>query len=245
MFQQQQQQQQQQHCCSLLSSSPPPTMLKDDAKIINSINTNIDKRQSNGHHVRRWSDIPTRSAVHNTEVFETILKDPKPRRRTHNTSLFHTFLRGNNNKQHPDNDDSSAETNNTATATVKFNTVVSVIHIPSRHQFSKRIKQSLWRDRYELNEMVERNMEEFAAENYDWRCVVLDDEMYVDSTNGELIHPIHVDPSGWGGPKEGQSKEEKKESSLCCKDDSSDDDDYDDDTSFVPLTRANSLPTFM
>lgn len=40
--------------------------------------------------------------------------------------------------------------------------------------------------------MVERNTEEFRAEKYDWKNVVLDDDMYLDANNGELVHPCHV-----------------------------------------------------
>ena len=43
--------------------------------------------------------------------------------------------------------------------------------------------------------MVERNTTEFHAENYDWNQVVLDDEMYVDASSGERVHPCHVEGS--------------------------------------------------
>ena len=80
-----------------------------------------------------------------------------------------------------------------ANTTVQFNETVSVVNIPSRYQYSDRMKKFLWSDRWELQEMAERNMIEFEAEGFDWRNVVLDDEMYIDSVNGQLIHPCHLD----------------------------------------------------
>ena len=78
--------------------------------------------------------------------------------------------------------------------------------------------------------MVERNTTEFHAENYDWHQVVLDDEMYVDSTSGERVHPCHV---------EGNSFDDDDD------DDADDDDDYDDSfgdgPGFAPLTRPASI----
>jgi hypothetical protein len=89
---------------------------------------------------------------------------------------------------------SSATSSSTAStrSTVKFNPTVSMIRIPSRYQYSPRIKKCIWSDGYEIKENAERNMIEFEAEGFDWRNVVLDDEMYVDSYNGHLIHPCHV-----------------------------------------------------
>jgi len=69
--------------------------------------------------------------------------------------------------------------------------------------------------------MVERNTTEFHAENYDWNQVVLDDEMYVDATSGERVHPCHV--------------EDYNDS-----DDTEDDHLY-DDSGFSPLARAESV----
>jgi hypothetical protein len=39
--------------------------------------------------------------------------------------------------------------------------------------------------------MADRNIIEFESEGFDWRNVVLDDEMSLDSTDGQLIHPCH------------------------------------------------------
>ncbi|KAG7351979.1 hypothetical protein IV203_008027 [Nitzschia inconspicua] len=128
-------------------------------------------------HTRRWSsDMPSVSALRNPVVFETQLKDHE--------AIAHKKSFKNNTPHH-----------RKSSSLVRFNTVVSCVQIPSRSQYSKRIKKTLWRDREELSEMVERNTEEFRAENYDWTNVVLDDDMYLDADNGELVHPCHVSSS--------------------------------------------------
>ena len=93
---------------------------------------------------------------------------------------------------------SDSETSELATTSrrgpaVQFDSMVSVVHIPSRNQYSPRIKKHIWADSVEIMEMAERNMIEFEHEGFDWRSVVLEDDMYVDSYNGDLIHPCHLD----------------------------------------------------
>lgn len=164
-------------------------------------------------HVRCHSDIPSRSALYNTVAFETSLNDE-------------SMIRGQKHKRSSRQRRSSFSDKDTSdnTSSVRFNTVVSGVKIPSRNQYSRRIKRTLWRDRYELSEMVERNTTEFHAENYDWEQVVLDDDMYVDATSGERVHPCHV---------EGSFAEDNEE-----------DYDYDgfgDGPGFSPLSRSDSL----
>jgi hypothetical protein len=53
------------------------------------------------------------------------------------------------------------------------------------------MKSSLWRDRHELNEMVQRNITEFHYENYDWKSVIEEADFYVDGMSGERVHPAH------------------------------------------------------
>jgi hypothetical protein len=158
------------------------------------------------HHGRCWSDIPVRLALHNAVVFETTLKDKSDARKN---GLFGSL--------HTSNISTGTRHHQRANSMVRFNTVVSCVEIPSRTQYSKRIKQSLWRDREELHQMVERNKEEFHFENYDWRSVVLDDDMYVDSINGELVHPCHVrgydfeDDDDDSSASEQETKQEEEE----------------------------------
>jgi hypothetical protein len=40
---------------------------------------------------------------------------------------------------------------------------------------------------------TERNLEEFAAENYNWRSVCPEEEMYICADTQELVHPVHLE----------------------------------------------------
>ncbi len=168
--------------------------------------------QTISRHVRSHSDIPVRSALHNTVAFETSLNDESVTR-------GQKYSR-NSRQRRSSFSDKDKDSN---TSSVRFNTVVSGVKIPSRNQYSRRIKQTLWRDRYELSEMVERNTTEFHAENYDWKQVVLDDEMYVDATSGERVHPCHV------------------EGSYHYDDEDNYDDGFGDGPGFAPLSRSDSI----
>jgi hypothetical protein len=81
---------------------------------------------------------------------------------------------------------------------IHFHETVRVVPIPSRYQYSDRIKQTIWSNRHELQEMAQRNLLEFESEGYDWKNVVLDEDMYLDASTVSgnqrqvLIHPCHV-----------------------------------------------------
>lgn len=75
---------------------------------------------------------------------------------------------------------------------VQFKEQAAVLSIPSRYQYSNRIKKCLWSSKQEIKEMVERNATEFSAEGWDWKNVVMERDMYIDSLTGNLIHPCHV-----------------------------------------------------
>ncbi|KAG7345323.1 hypothetical protein IV203_032854 [Nitzschia inconspicua] len=97
------------------------------------------------------------------------------------------------NKAASDSDECSTDKNKDTDSTkVKFNDTVDIVSIPSRHQFSNRIKNVYWSNRYELQENAERNILEYEYEGWDYDKVVLDDEMYVDVNTGALIHPCHL-----------------------------------------------------
>lgn len=75
---------------------------------------------------------------------------------------------------------------------IAFDDQVEVMPIPTRHEYSNRIKSRIWSNRYELQENAERNAVEFASEGWNWRTVTEDEGMYVCSVSGELVHPCHV-----------------------------------------------------
>lgn len=75
---------------------------------------------------------------------------------------------------------------------IVFKEEVEVLPIPTRNEYSDRIKSLIWSNRYELQENAERNAREYAAEGWDWRGVTEDEGMYICSVSGELVHPIHL-----------------------------------------------------
>jgi hypothetical protein len=78
------------------------------------------------------------------------------------------------------------------TTRIAFVDEVDVLPIPTRHEYSDRIKSRIWSNRHELQENAERNAVEFASEGWNWQSVKEDDEMYICSASGELVHPAWV-----------------------------------------------------
>jgi hypothetical protein len=81
---------------------------------------------------------------------------------------------------------------NTKSTKIVFQEDVEVMSIPTRHEYSDRIKSRIWSNRYELQENAERNAVEFASEGWNWRNVTEDEGMYICSNSGELVHPAWV-----------------------------------------------------
>lgn len=77
-------------------------------------------------------------------------------------------------------------------STVSFNDCVDVRLIPHKDMFSKRIRKYLWNDPEELARNSQRNAIEFAAENWDWRQALEDDQFFRCPETGDMIHRAHV-----------------------------------------------------
>lgn len=75
---------------------------------------------------------------------------------------------------------------------IAFQDEVEVLPIPTRYEYSDRIKSRIWSNRHELQENAERNALEFASEGWDWKKVKEDDHMFICSQSGELVHPVHL-----------------------------------------------------
>jgi hypothetical protein len=76
---------------------------------------------------------------------------------------------------------------------VQFVPDVTVLPIESHRVYSKRLKKTLWTDSEELQDLAYRNQMEFAAEGYDYKQVLEDEEFYMDAETGELVHPFWID----------------------------------------------------
>eukprot|EP00538_Stauroneis_constricta_P005075 CAMPEP_0119558378 /NCGR_PEP_ID=MMETSP1352-20130426/10749_1 /TAXON_ID=265584 /ORGANISM="Stauroneis constricta, Strain CCMP1120" /LENGTH=241 /DNA_ID=CAMNT_0007605723 /DNA_START=42 /DNA_END=767 /DNA_ORIENTATION=+ len=81
----------------------------------------------------------------------------------------------------------------TASKRLAFDDTVTVCPIPKRDEYSERIRQQLWVPPDELMRNAQRNAIEFAAEGWDWKATLEDDEMYRCMKSNELIHPVHVE----------------------------------------------------
>jgi hypothetical protein len=58
---------------------------------------------------------------------------------------------------------------------IAFQEDVEVMPIPTRYEYSDRIKSRIWSNRHELQENAERNAIEFASEGWNWKTVTEDD----------------------------------------------------------------------
>lgn len=75
---------------------------------------------------------------------------------------------------------------------VSINKSVSVVSIPSRGEYSDRLRERIWATGAEIQASAARNTLEFCSENWDLANVLEDEHMFVHQANGERVHPIHV-----------------------------------------------------
>jgi hypothetical protein len=79
--------------------------------------------------------------------------------------------------------------------TASFDDSLSVHPIPTRHQYPVQVRKELWSCKREILHNMKRNATEFAAEGWNWKLAVEDDDMIL-GQNGELIHPVHMVAGG-------------------------------------------------
>jgi hypothetical protein len=109
---------------------------------------------------------------------------------------------------------------------IRFDDNVLVIPIPSRHKYSNRIKQAYWRDRKEIQEIAEKNRYEYASEGWKWESVFEEDEMYVDPSTGELVHPCWIEEYS-NKNEEDEDEEEESDEELYHHDNDDDEEEMD------------------
>ena len=76
--------------------------------------------------------------------------------------------------------------------TIRFNSSVDIVTIPSHTTYSDTIKQNLYSSSYEIRQNAQRNRREFAAEQWKWENAVEEDQMFFDKRSNEHIHPVHL-----------------------------------------------------
>ena len=90
-----------------------------------------------------------------------------------------------------DGDDETSTTSSKKRG-VSFDASVSVKPIPTRNEYSDRIRPHLWTSPQEIERNARRNIFEFASEHYDWQRAVEETDMFIHAETGERVHPIHV-----------------------------------------------------
>lgn len=75
---------------------------------------------------------------------------------------------------------------------VSLRNEVAVVPIPMREEYPDKVKERVWSSASELYDNAVRNSIEFAAEGWNWRTAIEDENMIVCNKTGELIHPVHL-----------------------------------------------------
>lgn len=170
---------------SIADHHPNTTVSRDDdeirARLLNTLGIRKEADDRMGERVLGGTSSSAATAV------VSLLEQEGPQKRMSlNDSAEH---RSSNN----DNKGLLPKRRSSRKRVVKFDTDVLVQPIPSHRQFSKRIKRTLWTNREELQDMAHRNTVEYQAEGWDPSRVLEDDDMYVDATTLEKVHPYWVE----------------------------------------------------
>ena len=144
----------------------------------NAHHSNRDKPHSSGQ-TTASSTMPVRLPA-NREI--KLLSDDAPIRRSLNDS-----------KQHKHSGHNRRPSFANRKRLVRFNSIVTEKQIASHKKYSDRIKRTLWSDSEEIQENAYRNQIEYQAEGMNWESVLENDEMYIDTITGELIHPFWIE----------------------------------------------------
>jgi hypothetical protein len=127
--------------------------------------------------------------------FSKVTHEPLKYQRSHEDEKEATFAadtaRSAENTSSSMNTEEEGKKKNSKGARITFDDDVCVAHIPMRSEYSDRVRSRLWSNRYEIHENATRNAIEFQAEGWDWRSVTEDEGMFVCTSSGELIHPVH------------------------------------------------------
>lgn len=92
----------------------------------------------------------------------------------------------------PTNVDSESLSSPNKGAHIRFNDEVTVVTIPSHSEYSDGIKKIIWSNSEEIKQNAQRNRREFAAEGWNWKKVLEEEEMFLDKFSNEWIHPVHL-----------------------------------------------------
>jgi hypothetical protein len=97
--------------------------------------------------------------------------------------------------QHPprDHHNSNRSCQHNRPRSVRFHPQVSVVCIPSRHEYSARIGRFLWDSPEQMYRAIARNTLEFRADGWDWKTVLEEEEHIWSPATKEYIHPIHLE----------------------------------------------------
>lgn len=76
---------------------------------------------------------------------------------------------------------------------VHFNDHVQVALIPTRQEYSSRIRRFLWDTPVHMQQQIVRNTLEFTADGWDWQTSLEETEHYFNPHSNEYIHPVHLE----------------------------------------------------